>query len=263
MSHYVNYYRRTLLAHATGLKLVLGGTGLGKTSSLAALLRTGDFPPDVKFIYVANRIQLLDEMAAQVADLNLHVQQRQNADQLAEALAQGLLASLLEHPAAPALLNDYNQRNPLSATTLERLRGRTNRFRQLRELNLPLDGAFDLAEQARELLRPLKGLLALARALETARPADGQKTTQQEARALAALPLWRVLFPYLRFREDPACRLLLLTVQKAFHGVFDGEKTQRLGQWDAPATGRYVFVFDEFDFLENDLLAMLADAIEG
>ncbi|TVT41858.1 hypothetical protein FNT36_10580 [Hymenobacter setariae] len=257
MSHYINYYRRTLLAHAMGLKLVLGGTGLGKTSSLAALLRSGDFPPDTKFIYVANRIQLLDEMAAQVSDLNLHVHQKRDADQLVEVLAQGLVASLLDYPATPALLADHNQRNPLSATTLERLRGRANRFQQLQGMGL--DSFFDLAELARELLRPLKSLLALARQLVAATPAEGQRTTQQEARALAGLPLWPALFPYLHFQEYPACRLLLLTVQKAFHGVFDGERTQRLGQWDAPATGRYVFVFDEFDFLENDLLAMLAD----
>lgn len=117
----------------------------------------------------------------------------------------------------------------------------------------------DVAEQARELLRPLKGLLALARLAATDTPADGQKITQSEARALADLPLWRALFPYLHFQEEPACRLLLVTVQKAFHGVFDGEKTQRLGTWAVPAAGRYVFVFDEFDFLENDLLTMLAD----
>lgn len=260
ISSYTDYYRRTLLAHDTGLKLVLGGTGLGKTSSLAALLRTGDFPADTKFIYVANRIQLLDEMAAQVEDQGLHVQQKRDADQLREALAQGLLASLLDHPAAPALLADYNQRNPLTATTLERLRGRATRLARVQAMDeATLAGLFDVAELARELLRPLKGLLTLARLAATATPAEGQRTTQQEARTLAELPLWRALFPYLHFRETPACRLLLLTVQKAFHGVFDGEKTQRLGQWAAPATGRYVFVFDEFDFLENDLLTMLAD----
>lgn len=131
LSYYTNYYCRALKAHPTGLKLVLGGTGLGKISSLAALLRTGDFPPDTKFIYVANRIQLLDEMAAQVEDLGLHIQQKRDADQLSDALTAGLLPTLLDYPAAGALLADFNQRNRLAATTLDKLRGRASRFQRM------------------------------------------------------------------------------------------------------------------------------------
>jgi type II secretory ATPase GspE/PulE/Tfp pilus assembly ATPase PilB-like protein len=56
MSLYADYYRRTIAEHTTGLKLVLGGTGLGKTSSLAELLNSDEYPTDTKFIYVANRI---------------------------------------------------------------------------------------------------------------------------------------------------------------------------------------------------------------
>jgi hypothetical protein len=260
MSFYTDYYRRAIRAHATGLKMVLGGTGLGKTSSLAALLRANDLPAAVKFIYVANRIQLLDEMAELVADMNLHVQQKRNDEQLSEALDEGLVEALLEHPATTNLLADYNQRNPLTATTLVRLRAQLRRFRQAQGLTATaLTGLVDVAELARELLRPLKGWLTLARQAAESAPVEGQRLTQQDARTLAELPVWERLFPYLRFQRDPACRLLLLTVQKAFHGVFDGEKSLRLGQWPAPPAGRYVFVFDEFDFLENDLLTMLTD----
>lgn len=118
MSTYVYpaYYRRTIEQFTQGLKLVLGGTGLGKTSSLAALLREGDYPADVKFIYVANRIQLLDEMAKQMTDEKQYVQQHKDAEQLRQALVDYSLDALLAHPHTPELLAEYKRRERLPAT---------------------------------------------------------------------------------------------------------------------------------------------------
>src|SRR2546429_3433011 len=61
MAGYPDYYQRTIDAHAHGVKLVLGPTGLGKSSSILEVVRNN---PDHKFIYMANRKQLLEEMAA-------------------------------------------------------------------------------------------------------------------------------------------------------------------------------------------------------
>jgi hypothetical protein len=239
MSLYTEYYCRTIVAHPTGLKLVLGGTGLGKTSSLAELLNKGDYPPDVKFIYVANRIQLLNEMAALIEEPHLFVQQHKDAEQLHRVLADGTLTELLNHPHLPALLEEYRRQERLPATSLADLHGKAERFGRAWDMGERGTGLLDLGDLASEALKPLKELLALA----------------QE---LANLPVWPRLFPYLHFQADATCRLLLLTVHKAFHGVFDGQRTVRLGRWEAPPEGRYVFVFDEFDFLENDLLDLLA-----
>lgn len=57
---YLAYYGDAIRQETNGLKLVLDGTGLGKTSAIVdvvASVRT-----DRKFIYCANRLQLLHEM---------------------------------------------------------------------------------------------------------------------------------------------------------------------------------------------------------
>jgi len=61
MAGYPGYYQRTIEAHSHGVKRVLGPTGLGKSSSIPEVVRNN---PDRKFIYIANRKELLEEMAA-------------------------------------------------------------------------------------------------------------------------------------------------------------------------------------------------------
>src|SRR5690606_28179043 len=56
---YVEYYERVLTVEPCGFKLVVGGTGLGKTSGILEAVKQH---PDRKFIYVANRRRLLSEM---------------------------------------------------------------------------------------------------------------------------------------------------------------------------------------------------------
>lgn len=58
---YFEYYNRTIQQDTNGLKLVLGGTGLGKTTAIVDVVKHAE--TDRKFIYCANRIQLLNEMA--------------------------------------------------------------------------------------------------------------------------------------------------------------------------------------------------------
>src|SRR5215468_7400749 len=59
---YSYYYYRTIEQHCTGLKLVLGGTGLGKTSGIPEVVQNAAYQQR-KFIYCANRKQLIEEMA--------------------------------------------------------------------------------------------------------------------------------------------------------------------------------------------------------
>jgi hypothetical protein len=258
--YYTGYYRRAITEHSHGLKLVLGGTGLGKTSSLAALLREGDYPDDVKFIYVANRIQLLDEMAEQVKDLKLHVQQRQDVDQLREAIANGSVEGFLNHVATHSLIEEYNQRGLPFPIRWETLNNKITKFQRLQQFSeADIADLIDIQALTREILSPLKQLFKFAKRLAKQAPTANQLLTQRQAAKLIELPIWTILFPYLRFRTDPSQRLLLVTVQKAFYGLFNGQHTVSLGRWETPIAGRYVFVFDEFDFLENDLLNMLSE----
>src|SRR5207237_6011677 len=59
---YFEYYDRAIQQHRTGLKLVLGGTGLGKTSAIPEVIQSPAYQKH-KFIYCANRVQLIEEMA--------------------------------------------------------------------------------------------------------------------------------------------------------------------------------------------------------
>jgi hypothetical protein len=58
---YFDYYNTPIQQNASGLKLVLGGTGLGKTSAIVDVVEQA--ATSRKYIYCANRIQLLNEMA--------------------------------------------------------------------------------------------------------------------------------------------------------------------------------------------------------
>ena len=58
MSFYKNYYQNTFL-HQQGFKLVLGGTGLGKTSGLLEVIKQNT-EENKRFFYIANRLQLLN-----------------------------------------------------------------------------------------------------------------------------------------------------------------------------------------------------------
>ncbi len=61
MAGYSEYYQRAIDGNDVGIKLVLGPTGLGKSSSIPEVVRNN---PDRKCIYQANRKELLQEMAA-------------------------------------------------------------------------------------------------------------------------------------------------------------------------------------------------------
>jgi len=58
---YFEYYNRTIQQNTNGLKLVLGDTGLGKTTAVVDVVKHAE--TERKFIYCANQIQLLNEMA--------------------------------------------------------------------------------------------------------------------------------------------------------------------------------------------------------
>ena len=66
-------------------------------------------------------------------------------------------------------------------------------------------------------------------------------------------PVVQSLFPFIRFNRRAEVRILLVTLQKAFYGFFDGSETLSLSK----LTG-YVVFLDEFDFLENELIGLIS-----
>src|SRR5690606_32648694 len=81
---YFDYYDRVIKEYSNGLKLVLGGTGLGKTSNIVEVIQNSD-TNGRKFIYCANRLQLLEEMAQKLNKANIaYAYQRSDADTMLE-----------------------------------------------------------------------------------------------------------------------------------------------------------------------------------
>src|SRR5689334_7993422 len=65
MTGYAEYYQRAIEQQQNGIKLVLGPTGLGKSSRIPEVVKNN---PTHKFIYLANRKQLLQEMATRLEE---------------------------------------------------------------------------------------------------------------------------------------------------------------------------------------------------
>ena len=76
---------------------------------------------------------------------------------------------------------------------------------------------------------------------------------------LADYSVVQSLFPYIAFQRRPHVRLLLVTLQKAFYGFFDGRQTLNLTRLQDEDGGHTIFL-DEFDFLENDLVGLICRA---
>ncbi len=83
-SFYTNYYQNIIKQHQQGFKLVLGGTGLGKTSGIIETVKNNT-ESNKRFFYVANRLQLLNEMAADLKKENIgYCLQKRDEEILAE-----------------------------------------------------------------------------------------------------------------------------------------------------------------------------------
>jgi len=59
MGFFKKYYQRIINKNEKGFKIVLGGTGLGKTSGIIDVILAPE-NKGKKFIYITNRLQLLD-----------------------------------------------------------------------------------------------------------------------------------------------------------------------------------------------------------
>src|SRR5258708_8486791 len=61
------------------------------------------------------------------------------------------------------------------------------------------------------------------------------------------------------FQRGPHVGLLVVTLEKAFYGFFDGRQTLNLTRLQDEDGGHTIFM-DEFDFLENDLVGLICRA---
>ncbi|HEU5423465.1 MAG TPA: hypothetical protein VFU72_08005, partial [Nitrolancea sp.] len=249
MATYGDYYQRAIDTGAPGVKLVLGPTGLGKTSGITP---TVDANPDRKFLYLANRKQLLDQLAQSFAPAACRVLRRDLET------VQHVLST--QRPAYDELLAARQFREGLRAAQQHirlklldpvAIRRASDELAELdlTDRHLPPFLSERAADQAHQLLTAFRLVLTVAR----------DRAEQNERyRWLAGHAVMESLFPAIPFRRRPEVRILLMTLQKAYYGFYDGVATRNLS--NLVDDERTVIFLDEFDFLEHDLVNMICRA---
>lgn len=249
MATYGDYYQRAIDANAPGIKLVLGPTGLGKSDGIKDVVRAN---PDRKFVYMANRKQLLDEMALRLVPGEFVVLRR-DLEVVLEILRS-------QRPALDDLLADRRFRESLSAASqrshlknvdLAAIRRACDELAEMESMVRPLPPL--MSKHADKLARDV--LLAFRWVLQVAR--DREERTQRY-QWLASHPIIEALFPALPFRRKPSVRIMLMTLQKGYYGFFDGAQTRNLTNLTDDES--LVVFLDEFDFLEHELVALICRA---
>ena len=117
---YFDYYHRAIQKSVNGLKLVLGGTGLGKTSAIVDVAQSAE--TDRKFIYCANRIQLLNEMADELKQRDIgYTHLQSDADVLLDILhastSETGFYDLLESPHVQKYVEHINRQTSRQLST--------------------------------------------------------------------------------------------------------------------------------------------------
>ncbi len=260
MPDYVDYYDRTIQNHGVGFKLVGGGTGLGKTSAIRKLITLPAYQGR-KFIYCANRKQLLEEMAQELKSAQpsgspaCYVMLRRDLEVVLDTLKnhQNAFYDLLGQRIFLDNLSRWNDKYRLKRVDLPAVKRACKTLEELLSLEisqLPQLLQDQVNEQAALVLAAFKAVLLAANNKSGSSPSYQQ---------LADHAVVQSLFPYIAFQRRPHVRLLLVTLQKAFHGFFDGRQTLNLTRLQDEDGGHTIFL-DEFDFLENDLVGLICHA---
>ncbi len=251
MAEYASYYESTIAKHTYGFKLALGGTGIGKTRGIREVVRSSVHEGlPYKFIYCANRIQLLNEMYDDLIlkdgfteNQILHLER--NRDTAINVVTGKLSDEFSKLLLEPKILQ-YAKSGRLDSVAIERaafqikqivglINNTKEGFKVLELMSSQLDTL------GRDILNFFKSVLLLA--------------TEADHARLIQHPVIQALFPYIAFTQDPNARVLLLTIHKAFLGFFDGHSTVNLNHFKD-----YTVFLDEFDFLEADLTKLICES---
>jgi hypothetical protein len=248
VGEYAQYYQSTIEKGSYGFKLALGGTGIGKTRGIRAVVsesKEANLPS--KFVYCANRVQLLNEMYDDLlgkdgftANEIIHLER--NRDTVSSVITGERSTEFSQLLRDPQILH-YAQVGRLDSVAIERactqikqiaglIDDKRQGFKLLELMSSPLETL------ARDVLSFFKSILVLA--------SDADRTQ------LLHHPVIQALFPYIAFTVNPDARVLLLTIHKAFLGFFDGQSTVNLNHFQD-----YIVFLDEFDFLEADLTQLI------
>ena len=239
---YYNYYNRAINSSKNGFKLVLGGTGLGKTSGIVEVTSSAQ-TEGRKFIYCANRIQLLNEMGEKLqADQFVHL--RRDVEIVRELILGESSEQFNKFLHSKHVIADSKGKAQVKHSEVV---SAVQYIKQLsQEINSEKLFKEMIQNHARKIMHFFRGLVA---------DANGKPRFE----ALVSHPIIQKLFPYIAFQRNQEIKVLLITIQKAFHGFFDGKQVVTLSSLNRHNGGHIIFL-DEFDFLENDLISLICES---
>jgi len=251
LADYATYYQSAISQGSYGFKLALGGTGIGKTRGIREVISQSNAADlTCKFVYCANRVQLLNEMYDDLTQKDgfteeevIHLERnRDTVINVITGTQSTEFSQLLRDP----IIHQYAQAVHLDIVAIERsclqikqiaglISDKQHGFKVLELMANPLEIL------ARDVLNFFKSILLVASEADHAR--------------FVHHPVIQALFPYIAFTQNPNARVLLLTIHKAFLGFFDGHSTANLNHFK-----NYIVFLDEFDFLEADLTQLICES---
>lgn len=260
MSNFTQYYQRTIEKHQKGLKLVLGGTGLGKTSAIPTIINLEE-NINKKFIYVANRIQLLKELKNNLEE-DIVVHQQSDYQILGEIDILPLFDNEIIRNYAECLSANHFIISKISTVKKEYLfiKDRFHNSTSNEDIEL-------LREKASIVIRFFRRIIGTAFWIKNNKISlkDSNKLSKTDHSQLVNNELIKSLFPYIEFLKNPKKKILLVTIQKAFYGFFNGERSINLYNLSSESKedkNNKIIFLDEFDFLENELLTLISQDLE-
>lgn len=244
---YELFYIRAIQKHRFGLKLALGGTGLGKTTGLYKAITSPAFS-QLKSLYLAPLKQLVEDVGHQQHCLILHSDRDTVFFTLRDKKRD--LYDLFQ--------NEENFRRYIQRWNDDPRHGKIDLTKVKRALQtfedilseygtIPATMEDQVAEPARLIMQCFRSAVL------------GAKTKKGNSPGYLYLldhPVIQTLFPFIAFKRRPEIRLIAMTIHKAYYGFFDGAKSLNLTKLEGD-DGGYIIYADEFDYLENILAHLI------
>ncbi len=252
MDNYRDFYLRTMADHSQGLKLTLGGTGLGKTDGLVQAIVASKQSAQGKhrFIYTTYRHQLVAQAERDLRDENVPVVYLKADDDMVLELIQATrLIPLWKELGSLGFFQldpHHKDAKPREQWLQDTIAAITRRTEALDRNHLDT-GMREMLKADRS--NRCKDILNLCKKQFKAL-AKNHKTAHKK---FLENPLIWELFPFIGFEHNPECPVLVVTIQKLLSGSFDGKQSVKLG-----AIRKKVIFLDEFDFLEEEFLKVIS-----
>lgn len=242
MSFFADYYKNTI-KNDKGFKLVLGGTGLGKTRGIIDTIK--EHPSENKrFFYLANRLQLLNEFTADLQKEKIDYCFQRRDDEIIREITRTEIETLLDMVVIQKYSYQISNGNLSKVDAI----GRIVKFiKENDTLYSTKDGSEILREKTRQVFSFFKKIL--------------KKSSDKDYAILIKNKIIKKLFPFIDFQNNPKeKRVFIVSLQKTFYGFFDGRKIINLHSLKSNDRNKEqnIIFLDEFDFLENDLLSQIS-----